>query len=187
MTRLTCPDCSTEYIKRARRESLKERLLSLVYVYPYFCQLCGHRFRSLQWGVKYSRIDEDRRIYQRLPVSFSVAFVSDGIKGTGLAADVSMAGCALQTATKIQLGAILRVSLHVAENTPPIAVEAAVVRDARRNRVGIEFLQVKKIERDRLRDFIGSLLLKQQSKREDENRARKPAVSEIAARTAYFL
>ena len=183
MTRLSCPDCATEYVKRARRESLKDRLLSLIYVYPFFCQLCGHRFRSLQWGTKYLRIEEDRRIYQRMPAHFPVAFVSDGVKSSGLAADISMGGCALQIATKIQLGAILRVSLRISENMPPISVEAAVVRDVRRNRVGVEFLQVKKIERDRLRDFISSLL-QQQSKRQDENQARKPAVSQIAPGTA---
>ena len=37
--------------------------MSLFYVYPFKCQLCGERFRSFQRGVRYIRVEEDRREY----------------------------------------------------------------------------------------------------------------------------
>jgi len=39
-----CPKCSSDAIKRAHREGMKERLLSLFLVYPYRCRKCGHRY-----------------------------------------------------------------------------------------------------------------------------------------------
>jgi predicted Zn-ribbon and HTH transcriptional regulator len=39
-----CPKCRSDAIKRAHRQGLKERLSSLVLVYPYRCRKCGHRF-----------------------------------------------------------------------------------------------------------------------------------------------
>ena len=55
MPRPLCPRCSREYVKRVSRVGLGERLISLFYVYPFRCQLCGHRFQLLQWGVEYKR------------------------------------------------------------------------------------------------------------------------------------
>jgi hypothetical protein len=39
-----CPKCGSDAIKRAHREGLKERLLSLFSFYPYRCRKCSHRF-----------------------------------------------------------------------------------------------------------------------------------------------
>ena len=57
---VVCPRCSSEYVKRVSRVG-PERLMSLFYIYPFRCQPCGHRFRLLQWGVTYTRIEEDQR------------------------------------------------------------------------------------------------------------------------------
>jgi len=39
-----CPKCRSDATKRAHRQGLRERLLSLFFVYPYRCRKCGHRF-----------------------------------------------------------------------------------------------------------------------------------------------
>ena len=140
MSHPICPACSTEFVKPAHRESLQERVLSLIYVDPFRCQLCGHRFRFLHWGIKHSRVDEDRRAYQRFPVSFPVTFTSHSIQSKGLIADISMAGCALQTTARLELGAILRMSLEISNAKSPLVGDAGVVRDGRRNCEGVEFL-----------------------------------------------
>jgi predicted nucleic acid-binding Zn ribbon protein len=36
-------------------------LISLFYIYPFKCQPCGHRFRLLQWGVTYRKIERPMR------------------------------------------------------------------------------------------------------------------------------
>ena len=169
MTDPTCPGCFTKFVKRVRRESLQERVLSLIYIYPFRCQLCGRYFRFLHWKVKYRRVDQDRRIYQRLPISFPATLTGNSIESKGLVANISMAGCAINTGAKLEPGAILRMSLHIPGNLPPIGVQAAVVRDVQQNCAGLEFLQIEKTDRERLRAFI-SVLLREQWKSEDDRR-----------------
>ena len=54
-----CSACGDTQARRSHRNGLVERMLSLLYVYPFRCQHCGHRFRSLQWGIRYHRILQD--------------------------------------------------------------------------------------------------------------------------------
>lgn len=66
MASLKCPKCSRDFVRRSSRVGWIEKFLSLFYVYPFKCQLCGLRFRFLQRGVRYTRVVEDRRLYDRL-------------------------------------------------------------------------------------------------------------------------
>jgi c-di-GMP-binding flagellar brake protein YcgR len=138
---------------------LTERLISLFYVYPFRCQLCGHRFQLFQWGVKYKRLEEDRREYDRMAASLPVTFNAGNVHGQGLIVDISMAGCTLHTDTQFAEGNIVSMDLKVANETHPVHIEAAVVRTMRSGRVGVEFLQFKNGERERLQRFIRGLIL----------------------------
>jgi predicted nucleic acid-binding Zn ribbon protein len=53
-----CPKCSSDFVKRVRRVGF-EHLMSVFYIYLFRCQPCGHRFRVLQRGVTYRRIETD--------------------------------------------------------------------------------------------------------------------------------
>ena len=154
MARPRCPECLTEYVKPVHRESLQERLLSFLYVYPFCCQLCEHRFKFLYREVNYLRAAEDRRTYERLPMNCPITFSRDGFQSRGSIEDISMVGCKMLCEEILAPGAILQMSLHVSDSIPPVRVHAGVVRNVRRRRAGVEFLQLKKTERDRLRDFI---------------------------------
>ena len=70
MTNPVCPECRSEYIKRVRREGIGERLLSVFYVYPFSCQLCGERFSFFLRGVRYVRIDDVPKVSGKLPDCF---------------------------------------------------------------------------------------------------------------------
>ena len=159
MPRPLCPKCSREYVKRVSRVGLGERLISLFYVYPFRCQLCGHRFQLLQWGVEYKRIEEDRREYERMPASFPINFDADTVQGRGLAVDISMAGCTFHTEVELVEGNILQMRLDVPEETSPVRVEAVIIRTLRAGRGGVEFVQFENGERERLQRFIRGLLL----------------------------
>jgi hypothetical protein len=50
-----CPQCHSAHVERTRRRGLRERLYSLLAIYPFRCQRCGHRFRVWQRGVRYRR------------------------------------------------------------------------------------------------------------------------------------
>ena len=58
---LRCPKCGRHVVRRAHRTGVVERLLSAVYVFPFHCQLCGRRFRALQWKKRYVLQPAERR------------------------------------------------------------------------------------------------------------------------------
>jgi PilZ domain len=152
-----CPNCSRKYVKRVHRENILERVLSIFFIYPFRCQLCGHRFGVRQPGVKYVRIDEDRRTYERFSISFPIGFGNHQIDSQGSVTDISMGGCAMQTDARLAVGEIIRVSLEI-PNEFPVTVDAALVRVVHGGRVGLEFLKFQESERKHLQDFIYTLL-----------------------------
>src|SRR5262249_25618429 len=102
MAQLKWPNCGREFVRRVSRSGLLEVLLSYFYVYPFKCQLCGERFRQCEWGVRYVRVDEDRREYERMEISFPVSFFGQDISGEGIVIGLSMGGCTLQTQIKVE-------------------------------------------------------------------------------------
>ena len=154
MTHPICPKCSAEYVVRVQREGAKELLLSIFYIYPFRCQLCGCRFRFLQWGVRYLTVYKHRREHERLPANFPAAFASDEVDGKGTVVDLSVNGCRIQTDTQLVEGNIVRMSLHIPDKLPPVTVDAAVVRNVQLDCAGLEFLKFQQTERERLQLFI---------------------------------
>lgn len=161
---VTCPRCRKNFVKRTRREGFVERLLGQLYIYPFRCQLCAHRFRSMRWGVRYHCMPVDRRQYVRLPVRFPASFSSDQGEGTGVVTQLSIDGCTVEAATSVFAGALLCVRLEIPGQEPEITVETAVVRTVlhQRNWVGLEFLRLASAEKDRLTQFVLSLWMARQ-------------------------
>jgi hypothetical protein len=153
MNRPFCPKCSTEYVKRVRRQTIAERLLSLLYIYPFHCQLCGWRFKTLRWGVRYVRIDEDARDYERLPTDFPFTLVDNEVTVKGRVSEISMRGCTLQTEAAMRLGQVIDLKLHIPNG--PITIDSLVIRNTSANRAGVEFLRLSERGRARLQLFIG--------------------------------
>ena len=159
MAQLKCPNCNREFVRRVGRVGLVERLISWFYIYPFKCQLCGFRFRFLQRGVRYFRIEEDHREYDRMQMSFPLTFSCEGNTGEGLALNISMGGCSFNATSEIRHGTIVRLALKLSSDAAPVIVDAAVVRYVRDQLVGVEFLQWQPSERERLQLFVRGLLI----------------------------
>lgn len=142
---------------RVRRKGFKERLLCRFHFYPFRCQICRFRFRAFEWGVRYPTIVEDRREYERLAMNFQISFVGENIDGAGTVSDISINGCAFVTDLQLKDESIVRLALQISNELQPINIEAAVVRNVRQGRVGVEFLRVQRAERERLQLFIRGL------------------------------
>jgi PilZ domain len=154
-----CPSCHSEYVKRVSRTGIGERFVSLFHIYPFHCQLCGYRFKVRQPGVTYTRIEEDRREYYRWSVDFPITFRA-GTKGiAGLLIDISMGGCAFHTDAVMLEGIILQLDLQLPQETAPVKIDAAVVRNVRGGLASVEFLRIERSERERLKGFVRSLML----------------------------
>jgi hypothetical protein len=138
---------------------LWETLLSGFCVYPFKCQLCGHRFRSLQWRVRYVRSREDRRGYSRMERELPITFSGEGIAGAATLLDISMGGCAFAGGADLPTGMIMRLGLQIAGDIPPVTIDAAVVRYTRKRTTGVEFIRWQERERERLQLFITGMLI----------------------------
>jgi PilZ domain len=157
-----CPRCRRDFVQRVHRRWGLERVLSLLYIYPFRCQLCGHRFRVQQWGVRYVRRAIDRRQYERMATSFPVTFSGAAGTGEGMVTDIALGGCGVGTTAQLVEGAILQMQLQTSPSTPAIPVEAAVVRSVRPRYVGFEFLRFEPQARERLSQFLYELLMARQ-------------------------
>jgi PilZ domain-containing protein len=159
MLQLKCPNCSREFVRRVPRVGLMELMEGWFCIYPFKCQICGFRFRFFQWGVRYLRADEDHRQYDRMALNFPVAFRVDQFEGAGNVLNISMAGCSFTTASKLAMGAIMRLELRISNDAAPVIVEAAVLRHWRNQVAGVEFIQWQQSERERLQLFVHGLLI----------------------------
>ena len=156
--KLQCPQCSTEFVQRIRPDGVLERLFGFVFLHPFRCQLCTHRFRAFLPGLAAVWHEVDRRQYVRFSARFRVTFSGDAGFGEGTAMDVSMGGCALESDAMLAPPMVLKVKLHVSEYAVPVEVEEAIVRSIRSKIVGLEFTRFALREKYRLQPFIAGLV-----------------------------
>lgn len=147
-----CPTCGTDYVRRIRASGIVDRLLALLFIQVFRCQLCTEQFRF--FGRRYPA---DRREYHRALTRFPTAFSGGHKSGTGVISDISMGGCSLETDTKLFMGCLLRLHVQVSEEEPVLAIDAAVVRSLRPKAVGLRFMHVRGEERERLRQIVRQL------------------------------
>ena len=155
---IACTQCRKPFVKAIRRQGLLDRLLSLAYVYPFRCQVCQHRFHLLQWGLHYIERNVDRRQYERRSVKLRAVMSTNEGQCEGQTIDLAMGGCAVETNNPLlREGTLLSAHLDTFDSEPPIVVEAAVVRAVHGTHLGLEFLRMNAIEKERLSQYILSL------------------------------
>jgi len=161
---IVCAKCRKPYIQAIRQQRVLDRLLSPLYIYPFRCQVCFHRFRTFQWGVRYVKQALEKRQQDRIVTRFQITFAGNGIDGSGMVTLVSLGGCAIETDAKLSSGQILQLQLKTSDRDPAVAVDAAVVRGVRSPVVGLQFLRFRTEERERLSQFVRSLRGTQQQR-----------------------
>ncbi len=158
MKQILCPKCGKDFVRRTLREEIHEYLLSLVYVYPFRCQLCAHRFLRLELGTRYNESTIDKRQYERVATTFPVTFVGEKASGAGTISRLSLGGCALESPLKLMEGMMFNLRLQPPDVNPAINVETAIVRSVRPPVVGLEFLRINPTEQFRLIQYVAGLL-----------------------------
>jgi len=159
MAQPKCPNCSRQFVRRVSCIGSAETLLAFFYIYPFKCQLCGFRFRMPQWGVRYLRVPEEQREYERMPTRFPLTFQAHNLSGQGTVTNLSMGGCNFASTYPIAIGTVLRLWLQISDDVAPVSVDAAVVRYVHQHSVGVEFIQWQQSERERLQLFVRGLLI----------------------------
>ena len=152
-----CPRCDRGKGRRCHRDGALEQALSGVYIYPFRCSLCGHRFRALAWGRRYVRQSADRREWDPVAVRAPVVLRTGDASAAGEATALSFQGFTVKTAARLVEGATVSVKLDLVAGEPPIEVEEAVVRTMRSDGMGFQFVRLQPEEERRLRRVVVGL------------------------------
>jgi len=151
-----CPRCHQESARRSRRSGVQDHLLALARFYPFRCQLCTTRFRAFQ--VRHPRqVGNDRREYDRLLVKIPATVSAGAARGEGHTIDLSLAGCSLRTNVTFPVGSIVQLRLQLGQ-AGDVEVQAAVVRTAGDDGLGLGFVSIAVPDRERLSRYLGRFL-----------------------------
>ena len=148
-----CPRCQWRVIQRAPRAGIFERLISLVSIYPFRCQVCRYRFRAWRPGRRYSGSPADRREFTRAEVRLPAVVSFHGSRSTGELTNVSVTGAMLQSDLGAPEGALIQLEIELPDGQL-VAVDGALVRSVRAGSLGLQFTAVRVPERARLQAFL---------------------------------
>jgi hypothetical protein len=152
----SCPKCGNAYVRLSLRENAITRLLQIIQIYQFRCQLCKGRFMRLRWGRVYPKPILDQREYERVPVQLPVTFFGDKTHGKGTIANLSMDGCVIETSTPLKEGELMSLLVHLADARESLEVEVALVRWSFERRRGLEFVHLQPNHEEGLRRFLMS-------------------------------
>lgn len=149
-----CPECRQGGALRSQPRSPREHVASWVWIVPFHCQHCSHRFFACSLGKESSDRRIDRREHLRIPVRLCLSFSGGKVRGEGTVMDLSLGGCVIKSETNVHVNDIFYLEITVAEDESPIEV-AAMVRSVSARGVAFKFLR-KAQENKRLLSFIQS-------------------------------
>jgi hypothetical protein len=101
---------------------------------------------------------DDKRDYQRLSVDFPITFRGEHSKGRGTVTTLSIRGCTIETDSRLQHGAVLSLTLHIPALKFELELEG-IVRRALGRRFGLEFLKIDRVDKERLKNHIETLIV----------------------------
>ncbi len=149
---LRCPHCGKDGVLRSRCRSVWEYLASLLFVSPFRCQFCNHRFLAARLGREYPKHLIDRREHLRIPVRLFLSFSGGRVRGEGTVMDISMGGCIIKSDTQVHVDDIFYLQIALDEREPPLEL-AAMVRSVGPRGIAFKFLR-KAQEDKRLLAFV---------------------------------
>ncbi|MEQ1794359.1 MAG: PilZ domain-containing protein [Nitrospira sp.] len=158
MKDLHCPNCGTPFVRVKYQPGTVERVLNRFKVFPFRCQLCTTQFRAFWPSSSDASREFDRREFKRLPASFQAKVLTEQTaKSEHHLTDISMGGCTLETVSALPKGAFLELLIKPASDEDAIKVETAMVCSVRPASVGVQFLEFKGDDQQRLSQVVLSL------------------------------
>jgi len=149
---LSCPLCQKEGPLRSPPQSPREHLASFIFVAPFRCPSCSHRFLASHLGLDHPTHPIDRREHLRIPVRLYLSFSGGKIRGEGTVLDLSMGGCIVRSETLVHTDDIFYLQLSLGEGELPLEV-AAMVRSVSARGIAFKFLRAAQ-ENKRLQAFV---------------------------------
>ena len=149
---LNCPRCQKDRVLRSHPQSPREHLASFIFVAPFRCSSCSHRFLASRLWLDHPTHPIDRREHLRIPVRLYLSFSGGKVRGEGTVLDLSMGGCIIKSETQVHTDDIFYLQLSLGEGEPPLEL-AAMVRSVSPRGIAFKFLRAAQ-EDKRLLPFV---------------------------------
>ena len=149
---LNCPRCQKDGILQSLPQSPREHLASFLFVAPFRCPSCSHRFLASRLWLDHPTHPMDRREHLRIPVRLYLSFSGGKVRGEGTVLDLSMGGCIIKSETLVHTDDIFYLQLTLSEGDLPLEV-AAMVRSVSPRGIAFKFLRAAQ-ENKRLLAFV---------------------------------
>jgi PilZ domain len=94
------------------------------------------------------------RYSPRVPVECAAVFSGESGMGEGRVLDLSLPGCLIESPKAAKAGDYVRLKLCLPDGQPAVDVLLAVVRWAKGNRLGVEFIRSSEEDGARLNHFV---------------------------------
>jgi hypothetical protein len=97
---------------------------------------------------------QENRLIPRYRVDCPIAFVIEGVAGTGTVFNLSEQGCAVESPAPVPGEGYASASITLPEQADPVLVDLARVRWVTRAEFGLEFRILSRMARRRLQQFL---------------------------------
>ena len=149
---LNCPRCQKDGMLRSLPQSPREHLASFLFVAPFKCPSCSHRFLASRLWLDHPTHPMDRREHLRIPVRLYLSFSGGKVRGEGTVLDLSMGGCIIKSDTQVHTNDIFYLQLYFDDTEPPLEV-AGMVHSVSARGIAFKFLRAAQ-ENKRLHAFV---------------------------------
>lgn len=152
-----CPRCGERFTRRCRRRGFVEYVFRRLFVYPFRCQLCGHRFRVLAWRIRYAKRPIDSRENERFVVSLPAVVRLGDETARGCVTAISMNGATIRTEARAPLRALVSLELEIEQPLRRIVVGIATVSSTSNGAISVAFIRLDPAQAMALRALIKRL------------------------------
>lgn len=149
---ILCPRCRQDGAVRVQAHSPREFVASLLWMAPFQCRRCDHRFLARRLSPTSVSPLAERREHMRIPVRLSLSFSGGRVRGEGIVLDMSLGGCIIQSEAHVRVDDIFYLEIILAKDDPPVEA-AAIVRSVSSRGIAFKFLR-RAQEDKRLTAFI---------------------------------
>jgi PilZ domain len=158
---LSCPLCQKDGLLRSHPQSARERLASVLFMAPFRCPSCSHRFLASRLWLDHPVHLIDRREHLRIPVRLYLSFSGGKVRGEGTVLDLSVGGCIIKSKTEVHTDDIFYLQLSLSEGE--LLEVAAMVSSVSARGIAFKFLRAAQ-EDKRLHAFIQAHTLNRSNK-----------------------
>ncbi|MDH4153071.1 MAG: PilZ domain-containing protein [Nitrospira sp.] len=149
---VVCPQCRQDGAVPVPARSPREFVASWLWMAPFQCQRCDHRFLARRQGSTRGSPLTERREHLRIPVRLSLSFSGGRVRGEGIVLDMSVGGCIIQSEAHVRVDDIFYLEIILAKDEPPVEA-AAIVRSVSARGIAFKFLR-RAQEDKRLTTFL---------------------------------